>query len=163
MIARLLTWLATYLHVITITRGWQGEPYLFRYNFRPRGSVFRRKNWGVYLHHFVQDDDHEFHNHPFEAASLILTGGYYEWRRVGAQGVECREVRPGTINRIRPDTFHRVELRDPKRGCWTLFFYWDRQASWGFWNPITKRYVDWKRHREAHREHTLHVVNGGAT
>ncbi len=159
VIARLLTWLSSFLKVIVITRGWRGEPYLERFVFRSRGSAFRKQTWGVYLHHFLVDDDHELHNHPFHAASLILTGGYIE-TRLGVDGVRrVRVLRPGMINRIRPETFHRVDLRNPDAGAWTLFFYWDRKPSWGFWNPLTQRYTEWRAHRDANaRRRELRVV-----
>ncbi len=148
MIARFLAWFSSFLHATVITRGNRGEPYLERFSVRAKPDGDQRYPWGVYLHHFLVDDDYELHNHPFQAASLILTGGYTETRIVDGKYI-WRELRPGMINRLGPDTMHRVDLLDPKRGAWTLFFYWGRTPSWGFWNPLSNTFMDWKRHKTA--------------
>lgn len=112
-----------------------GEPYLLRvYLLRVLRSVLP----GVFLHRFFRSDgDRELHNHPWPwAVALILSGGYREERlHRPSDSVRTRVVRPGRLNFIRGDTFHRIELLDPERGCWTLFVAAPRKAgskSWGF-------------------------------
>jgi hypothetical protein len=147
-------WVARRLNGRIITRGWEGEPYLARYYiFRRRMLPFRAPSWlpGVYLHHFLVDDDKELHNHPWSAVSLILSGGYLE-ERMREDG--CRYFRrllPGKFNRIRPNDFHRVELLDQKKGCWSLFFYGSKVQSWGFWNAAKAKVIDWREHRQQKR------------
>lgn len=106
-----------------------GTPYLLRvYLVR----IFRRRLPGVFLHYFFQGDRaRATHNHPWrEAASIILTGGYVEERRMPDGGTRTETFFPGDLNIIAGDTFHRVDLiRD---GCWSLFIAGKRTKGWGF-------------------------------
>lgn len=123
-----------------------GGPYLVRYylvgatpNDEDRGRRFK-----VFLHRFLSgDEEEELHNHPWEhSVSLILTGGYEEERRLG-DFVVRKTVRPGTLNFIDADDFHRVELREDD--AWTLFFAGKLTGkSWGFWDRKTKEYIPWR-------------------
>ncbi len=150
MINAICHWVASFLEMRVITRGWQGEPYLERYYlFRRRMLPFRAPSWlpGIYLHHFLVDDDADLHNHPWDALSLILSGGYREWRLKDDGDQVCRNVLPGELNRIHPKDFHRVELLDQNKGCWSLFFYGSRKQSWGFWDPVKAQVTHWRTHR----------------
>lgn len=138
-----------------ISRGYQwnlisspdGEPYLLR--------IYLWRGWGphLYLHFFFRSDfDRDLHNHPWvKALSLIMTQGYSETRVMNDWGVKksvaevgWKECKPGSLNYITHDTFHRVTLLGT--GCWTLFLTWGRRAdvpfdeAWGFWNPDTDVY-----------------------
>ena len=111
----------------------------------------------VYLHYFHRgDEDASLHNHPWKTSfSLILTNGYMEERwDHKLQKVVTRKIRPGSINRINADDFHRVELLDPNRGAWTLFFSGERlDRPWGFWWPGVHEFTPWfhfVRKRNAH-------------
>jgi hypothetical protein len=115
-----------------------------------------RSGWRVHLHQFHRsDEDRELHNHPWRwGASLVLAGGYIEVLRVRAQAggfardrVLQRPVLPGSINRLKADTFHRVELLE--RDCWTLFASGPVVQSWGFWSLATGRYTPWRAFIEA--------------
>lgn len=134
---------------VTITVG--GKPYLTRYYLfgadRERGNLF--------LHHFHSSDQgEEFHNHPWRwGASLILAGGYVEERTrssffLGSAKVEVLERRSGSFSYFTDEDFHRVDLLDPARGCWTLFACGARYKSWGF---LDRRgvYRDWTTNPEA--------------
>jgi hypothetical protein len=114
----------------------------------------------VYLHKFESsDEDEELHSHPWTATSLILSGGYLEERRAtirGAfpDGLDVYEVvrtpfRPGQINRLHPDTFHRVRLFGDE--CWTLIVVGDRVQDWGFWSPTTGEFEGWREHAQRKR------------
>ncbi len=108
----------------------------------------------VYLHKFESSDvDLELHNHPWEAKALILAGGYLEERRCehasGAYYVDRFPRRPGQVNALRADTFHRVLLFE--RDCWTLIKVGERVQTWGFWNRDTGIFIHWKD-MQAHRE-----------
>lgn len=97
----------------------------------------------VYLHFFHRGDaDRTLHNHPWSGRSLILTGGYREERRDGAHIVERIYV-PGDVNTLDVDTFHRVDLLDP-RGAWTLFETGARVQSWGFWDRDSDVFTPWR-------------------
>lgn len=122
-----------------------------------RTSLKRQNDYDVgsglrpYLHFFGRGDlDEEYHNHPWRVCySLILTGGYTEYRwDVGKRETIVRKYLPGDINVIRRDDFHRVELIDPARGCWTLFFSIDRLEpsngkDWSFLNIETGELTPW--------------------
>jgi hypothetical protein len=109
--------------------GENGEPYLERYYLA--GAL----GWHAYLHRFVESDpDRGLHDHPWRrAVSLVLVGGYDEVRGKG-EGLgdpEVRAVRPGRLNFLRGEDFHRVVLREG-RPAWTLFVHGPRIKGWGF-------------------------------
>jgi hypothetical protein len=132
----------------------KGDPYLDRcYIFRrawvreaiPRDVWWRLpdgvQSWldrpplpSIYLHYFYRGDlDQALHNHPWGwAFSLILTNGYHE-ERWTAQGRQRSTFRPGSFNILRWNTYHRVDLRDPSKGAWTLFITSPRVQDWSFW------------------------------
>lgn len=146
--------------------------YLSRYFLYPRPcpedleGADRKSAGGAVLHHFrASDADHELHNHPWDwGLSLILTGGYREERRVHLRmhenlelpqelqkvlervrhGILSRDFRPGSINFLRANTFHRIDLLDEQAGCWTLFIHGKRVQNWGFWNRFTDWYTPWR-------------------
>jgi hypothetical protein len=133
--------------------------YVFQKDWIP-ASLKRalRKIPSVFVHEFLRgDSDREYHNHPWKfSVSLILAGGYTEERLVLVDGdykVVTRTLRPGMINIIRADDFHRVALLDGKT-TWTLFVAGERTGEeWGFLDIATREFVDWREHlqrREAH-------------
>ncbi len=142
-----------------IPRG-DGGPYLERrYVFHREWLPvkLREKARGVYLHFFHSSDaDEELHNHAWaDSWSFILTGGYIEERRVETEHgdkIVTRTLRPGSLNRLRADDYHKITLLDPARGCWTLFIAGDPIQQWGFWHPVTKRYLPWFEHEARVRE-----------
>lgn len=117
------------------------------------------KTFGIYLHRFHRgDEDRELHNHPFAwSFSVILVGGYLEERRVFDEfarpermwNVEKREVRPGQINFIGKNDFHRVDLIDGE--CWTLFVAGPKIGTWGFWERETDKAFPWREFIERKR------------
>lgn len=101
-----------------------------------------------YLHHFHASDDAELHDHLWVwSYSLVLWGGYTERRltpHVVNRGTpsetvvyvpDTRVYKPGSINRLNSNCFHRVDLLNEKRGCWTLFLagpHDKTKPDWGF-------------------------------
>jgi hypothetical protein len=69
---------------------------------------------------------------------LILSGGYVEHRLENGGVVGLRTLRPGMVNRIGADDFHRVTLL--AEGCWSLFVAGKRTQTWGFKDASTGRY-----------------------
>jgi len=118
--------------------GEQGEPYLERYYLASLDRI-GLKGWHAYLHRFVDSDpDRGLHDHPWGyALSLVLTGGYDEHRfakgcsAAGQDRTLTRRLRPGRINRLRGEDYHRVVLRGG-RPAWTLFMHGPRIKGWGF-------------------------------
>lgn len=143
-----------------------GDPYLLRIYLTPdRGALkVQLKELGVsnalalsvltmarpYLHHFFRgDEDREVHNHPWQrSVSVILTSGYKEYRwKPALKRFEERYLKPGSINYIRRDDFHRVELYKDQ-GCWTLFTSIGRVMEsngkdWSFLNTTTGELIPW--------------------
>jgi len=118
--------------------GRDGKPYMSRYRVIDLGKERGR----VYLNHFHRgDEDRELHNHPWHGVSLILAGGYREERREG-RIVVARDYKPGDVNVICPDTFHRVDLLEAD--CWTLFATGPVVQSWGFWSRVTGDFTPWR-------------------
>lgn len=117
-----------------------GSPYLGR---RYLLRLWRRYVPAVFLHKFFRSDsDREHHNHPWRwAVAIVLTGGYVDYRfEHPDRTVTSRRLGPLSINMVRSTTFHRVELLDEKRGCWTIFIAGPQDPGWGFMDPATGTY-----------------------
>lgn len=153
---------------ITITV--HGKPYLTRYYL-----FFKDRSWGnVYIHHFHSSDQgDELHNHPWAwGLSLIIAGGYVEerasnpftWEMKPVEGdglikaigsfpfpaqIEKRDVGPFSLNFITTRDFHRVDLKDEKKGAWSIFIAGPRTKQWGFLDRNTSEYKDWRTNPEA--------------
>lgn len=115
--------------------------YLSRYTVARLGLV------RVYLHEIHRgDEDPELHNHPWRfALAWILSGGYAEERREidgEACTVRARTFRPGHLNLIGADTYHR--LSEVRPSTWTLFVVGPRVQDWGFWNRRTGEVTPWR-------------------
>jgi hypothetical protein len=151
MIRKFCQWLAKFLPSITIPTP-DGKPYLTRYYLfgadRPWGNIF--------LHHFHSSDmdiapsgAYYLHNHPWPwSFSIILVNGYVEIRR-STTGLLANTYRPGSINILTDQDFHRVQLLE--EDCWSFFFtgWRSKNRSWGFWDPTTHKYLDFKNFAKA--------------
>jgi len=118
-----------------------------------RGAV------AVFLHRFHRgDDDRECHSHPWHwAISLILAGGYIEERRVrGTNIVVERVVKPWSINFIRGDDYHRVDLLE--EDAWSLFVAGPRASDWYFWNRDTGETTQWEKFIARKRGETVETI-----
>lgn len=121
-----------------ITVHGNGGPYLTRYTLRkdPDGSR-------LLLHQFHRDDeDEEMHSHPWVGSGVILAGGYTE-HRLTSNGIVTRDFKAGDVNRLEPNTYHRVELLGGVE-CWTLFCAGPKLVSWGFYNLKTGVKMPWR-------------------
>lgn len=102
------------------------------------------RSMNVMLHKFhASDSDAALHSHPWKwGLSIILVGGYWEERRVGDEVVRKRR-RPFTVNFLRGDDFHRVDLIE--RDCWTLFIAGPKKGTWAFWIRETGELIPWQK------------------
>lgn len=110
------------------------EPYLERYYLFLKDRVHFPFN--VFLHKFLKSDPDDLHDHPWPYATLILKGGYWEWRpQFNSQGQKTGEIAkwcgPGSFRWAGANSLHRIEL-DPGVECWTLFMPGPQQRDWGF-------------------------------
>ncbi len=121
-----------------------------------------------YLHYFFRgDDDRAFHNHPWKRSlSFILTGGYIEhlWD-FGGQTVTSRLLKPGMVNYLKRDTYHRVELL-PAQNCWTLFISSGRVQDsdgydWDFYEPEHGEFTPWGKWTSAKARPRDYQSHGG--
>lgn len=149
LLNRFAAWALSRIPSRTIN-GPDGDPYLTRWYLWPRGprtlddqATGGEHPFAIFLHYFHRgDDDRDQHSHPWKKSiSLILKGGYVEER-----GEQIREFRPGALNTISSDDFHRVDLLEPEHGCWTLFLAGRNVQSWGFRRRGTGEYVPWQQY-----------------
>lgn len=125
----------------TITTG--GSPYLTRWYLWPEGPRDAEDEgsdlpFAMFIHRFHRGDaDREQHNHPWDlSVAIVLAGGYREER-----GDEVKIFTPGTINVIKADDFHRVDLLNPEMGSWSLFVAGRKAGGWGFRDKATGAFI----------------------
>lgn len=154
MIKQFCEWLAKRLPSFTIPTP-DGKPYLTRYYIFGADRAFGN----IFLHHFHSSDmdvapsgEYYLHNHPWPwSFSIILVNGYVEFRRMDKDSANLRRKKynPGSINILTDKDFHRVVLH--KEDAWSFFFtgWRSKKRSWGFWDPFTKEYLDFKNFSKA--------------
>jgi hypothetical protein len=129
---------------------WRSDAKKYMTRYYVIGQWFRTIfNCRPYLHHFHASDDDEFHSHRWKwSYGLILWGGYeenrlepkYLYSELGKKDKRVlvprrRVFKPLSVNKLDSECFHRVDLLDEKRGCWTLFLAGPHDAAkpdWGF-------------------------------
>lgn len=94
--------------------------YMRRWQLRvPQGALR--------LHHILRgDDDRDYHDHPMDFTSLVLSGGYIEH----SPDKEPRKFLPGDVNRKRAEDLHRLELIGDD--AWTIVLAGPFRRDWGF-------------------------------
>jgi hypothetical protein len=102
------------------------EPYLERYYI-----FLKDRTWfpfNIFVHKFLKSDPDEVHDHPWPYCTIILRGGYWEYRpgRSLPQWKGAGEIRFG-----KSTDFHRIEL-EPGITPWTLFIPGPKLRDWGF-------------------------------
>ena len=123
-----------------------GELYLTRYYlFLKERTKFP---FNVFLHKFHKSDDIVLHDHPWPFFTLILKGGYWEWRpQFNKEGQKVGEIAkwcgPGSFRWASARQYHRVEL-DPDVTCWTLFCPGPKQRDWGF--LVKNKWIQWEQY-----------------
>ena len=125
-----------------------GEPYLERYYVFLRDR--NRFPFNIFLHKFLKSDPDDVHDHPWPFATLILKGGYWEWRpQFNHLGEKTGEIAkwcgPGSFRTASANTYHRIEL-DPDITCWTLFMPGAKQRDWGF--LVKNKWIQWEQYLE---------------
>ena len=107
------------------------------------GTYKARHSWcpiSVRVHLIKQPDgDRHLHDHPWNARSIILSGGYVEQR----PGARFFVRRPGDTVALKFGEYHRItNVRDG--GALTLFVTGRYRGQWGFWVDGAK--VPWREY-----------------
>ena len=121
-----------------------GTPYLTRWCLRTRW-------FGVYVHRFEESDIPVMHDHPWNFVSIVLRGGYAEYRPGHTDPcnrwftVDDRTVRrAGSVAFRRAEQLHHVQLiRQP---TWTLIIHGPKRKEWGF--IVNGKWVHWLEYHE---------------
>ena len=137
-------------------RWWLFNPY-DRETHKPKHRWFP---WSLRIHHImVPDSDRDLHDHPWNARTVILFGGYTEQRLLdhedpalrglnvphGAQATEYIDRNPGDTTTLKHGEYHRIDrLLDTDTGAFTLFITSNWQGEWGFLVNGVK--VHWKKY-----------------
>lgn len=145
-----------------MARYWVFNPY-DRVTNKPR---FRWCPWSIRVHHIKRADfERHMHDHPWNARTIILSGGYVEERMAaGAQRErildECQAPTdqmdpakieayyrltrlPGATAKLGFGQYHRITHVMPE-GAWTLFISGPWQGVWGFLVDGVK--VEWREY-----------------
>ena len=122
------------------------EPYLERYYVFLRDR--NRFPFNVFVHKFLKSDPDDVHDHPWPFVTIILRGGYWEWRpQFDGQGRKTGEIArwcgAGSVRWAGANTYHRIEL-DPTVTCWTLFMPGRKCRDWGF--LVRNQWVQWQEY-----------------
>lgn len=100
---------------------------------------------GFYLHHIAgPDPGMDLHDHPWSFISIVLRGGYWDWRAPVADACRGRQVhhhqsRRWSIHRMPLDVAHRIHAAQPN--TWTLVLRGPTRRVWGFYPPSGR--VSW--------------------
>lgn len=109
-----------------------GKAYLVRY------YILRTPWFRVRLHHILLSDYDCLHDHPWNFLSVILWGGYYEFR--DSRPFSWKP--PGSILYRKAEDRHRLVLQKP---AWTLVFMLKRRRQWGFYTKAG--WIPWFKYR----------------
>lgn len=130
-------------------RWWLFNPY--------PGPEEKRKNrfpLSIRVHHIcLPDDARDLHDHPWNARTIILKGGYTE-RRLKQTGITIggcivgKDIRvdrkAGDTAKINFGEYHTIESLQPG-GAWTLFITGKYRGTWGFLVRGIK--VQWRQYK----------------
>jgi hypothetical protein len=129
------------------------EPYLERYYiFLKDRKTFP---FNIFIHKFLKSDPDDVHDHPWPYATLILSGGYWEWipkiNTLGEQWGEYRVWRgPGHFRLCSAESYHRIEL-DPNVTAWTMFMPGPQRREWGF--LVNNQWIHNDSYLETRKQH----------
>jgi hypothetical protein len=102
-----------------------------------------RKRWrfpiSVRVHHIMlPDQDRDLHDHPWNARTILLRGGYVEER----EGQSITRL-TGDTAPLRFGEYHRITQLTPG-GAWTLFITGRYRGTWGF--KVNGAKVPWREY-----------------
>jgi hypothetical protein len=109
--------------------GYMERYWLFnKYDRDTRKPKYPRIPFSIRVHHILREDHgRDHHDHPWNARTIILRGGYIEHR--GVDGVFGRI--PGDTATLKFGEFHRISYVT-LLGVWTIFIMGRYRGRWGF-------------------------------
>lgn len=126
-----------------------GSLYMGRY------SLFETTHLSARVHNIVTpDSDKVAHDHPWNFFSVVLCGGYTEyrprqdtpcWKRDGSEMMYNVRRNAGSIAFRRATDRHLITAVDPD--TWTLFIYGRFQNDWGHYLPTGK--MHWREYLQS--------------
>lgn len=122
-------------------RWWLFNPYQNADGTYPKRNWFMRLLPSVRIHEILlADDDEHLHDHPWNAQTIVLEGGYTEeveagqyldgWDTEANQETVSMHRKPGYTGPIRFGQYHRISQLHPY--ALTLFITFRYQGTWGF-------------------------------
>lgn len=116
-------------------RWWLFNPYPY-----PEEKRENRFPISIRIHHIKRkDEDRELHDHPWNARTIILKGGYTEVREDGKRYFRLS----GDTAKLKYGEYHRITYVPPE-GTWTLFITGKYRGTWGFLVDGVK--VQWRQY-----------------
>ena len=137
-----------YLHIVSpdcsevyMERYWLANPYDRTTNKARWAPWFP---WSIRIHHIRREDrDRDCHDHPWNARTIILQGGYVE-KRLGEDGGVTVHLRPaGSTAKLNFGEYHQITHVKPE-GAVTLFITGPYRGTWGFLVDGVK--VQWRKY-----------------
>jgi hypothetical protein len=117
-------------------RFWLFNPYSRETNM-PKYKWFP---WSIRIHNIMRaDDDRDLHDHPWNARTIILRGGYIE-ELIRGDNVMV----PGMTRKIEFEQYHRIDFVSSNDETWTLFISGSYQGVWGFLKDGVK--IPWREY-----------------
>lgn len=102
--------------------------------------IILKTPWGTLRLHWILREDRglDHHDHPFDFASFVLRGGYWE---VLAGDGRVRWFGPGSLVQRRAEQAHTIVRVHPR--TLTLVLSGPKRRDWGFLTP-----AGWRHHRD---------------
>lgn len=126
----------------------EGEPYLLRWHIIPRNEKAN-----VYMHLMLKGDaGREFHDHPWDSLSVVVSGGYtetmsdYEYdSKLGYVDILTSKQREsGNTHFRRADESHRLDMTKDHKYALTMFSTGPKVRDWGF--STDEGWVHWEEY-----------------
>lgn len=137
---KVLVWWAKrtpYIHIFKHNQLYMGRWWLFNRYDKPVGKGLKVKGKkypylpSVRIHHIAKPDiDRALHDHPWNARTIILSGGYTERILMPDGSTGNRNRKAGHTGIIGFGKYHSIVMVKPN--TYTLFITWGKQGDWGF-------------------------------
>jgi hypothetical protein len=127
---------------------------LWRWSWAPDKFIVRlhlvMTPWFAICLHWINHADAEphLHDHPVTFLSLVLRGGYVEWRQRAEDGAKWHHVK--WFNWIRASKLDRHRIFYAAPHTLTLAFMSGKKRDWGYHTP--EGWVYWRDYQKAQKQ-----------